>query len=152
AAVGLSAMAMVVTVWTLKQSKGTNARDKHGVLTLETKWAYSLLATTAILLMAAMPSGVFLTVGFQRALSLYESYAAHTFYEHVKKREKENAEWYRHILPEGHLDRGQSLPTHYKEFLSKTMGPESIPLNITSLSKPRNYRMLVLLHLYMWEP
>ena len=152
ATVGLSATAMGVTVWTLKQSKGTDARDKLGVVTLETKWAYSVLATTAILVMAAMPSGVFLTVGFERALSLYESYAADAFYKHVEKRKKENDEWYRHILPEGHLGAQQSLPTQYKEFFSETLDLESIPANLTTLPKLLNERMRDLLHLWMWEP
>lgn len=151
AAVGLSATAMGVTVWTLKHSKGTNARDQHGVLSLETKWAYSVLATTAILVLAAMPSGVFLTLGFQRALSLYESYAANIFHTHVQERKKENAEWYQHILPEG-LNVRPSLPTQYEMFLSEDLEKESIPSNLTSLRKQINERMRGVLHLWMWEP
>ncbi len=171
AAVGLSATAMGVMVWILKKSEGTSARDEHGVVTPETKWAYSTLATTAILLMAAMPSGVFLTVGFQRALSLYESYAAHTFYKNVEKLGKDNDEWYQHILPETQFDARQkyveptcngwsvklncirkSLRTQYREFLSDTLWPDSVPPNLTSLPKLLNEKMRGLFHLWMWAP
>lgn len=154
AAIGLSATAMGVMVWTLKKSEGTSARDEHGVVTSETKWAYSVLATTAILLMAAMPSGVFLTVGFQRAISLYESYAAHTFYKDVEKLGKDNDEWYQRILPESQLAARQKhlQPTQYVEFLSDALSPNSFPPNLSSLPKLLNEKMRGLFHLWMWEP
>jgi hypothetical protein len=170
--VGLSSTAMGLTVWILKQSKVTGARDEQGVVTTETKWTYSVLATTAILVMAAMPAGVFLTIGFQRALSLYESYAAHTFYEQLDKRKKENAQWYQHILPEAQFNArqkfvrlqpcehwyvkqdclGPKLPTQYREFLSDALWPESTPPNLTAFPQLLNEKMRSLLHLWMWEP
>ncbi len=104
-AVFTSCLAMGTMVWALRVADGnervdlSKTRGERGALSPQTKWAYSGLATTAILLMAAMPSGIFVTVGFQRALSLFESHAAHTFNQQVEEGEKERERWFNHILP-----------------------------------------------------
>jgi len=173
AAVGLSSTAMGLTVWILKQSNGTGARDKHGALRIETNWAYSVLATTAILLMAAMPSGVFLTVGFQRALSLYESYTIQTLYRNVEDSTRERQQWYQRVLPSTQFDAMKSLSAPaqcpgccaclkgtntrqaslYWEFLLDCpVAVSANPLEQPTFPQSLNDMMRVLLHLWMWDP
>lgn len=115
-AVVISCIAMGIMVWCLrtnpanKQVGLSETRGERGALSPHTRWAYSGLATTAILLMSAMPSGVFLTVGFQRALSMYESYAAHEFHMQIEKRKEESFRWHQHILEKDRFIRMFSIP------------------------------------------
>lgn len=174
----MSCFAMGIMVFTLKTADGNErvnikkTSGEHGALSPRTRWAYSGLATTAILLMAAVPSGVFLTVGFQRALSLYESHAVATFEQKVEERKKENLRWYQHVLPEAQFKRvetrplanptprwsvppPQFKPSEYWEFLLAHNSVATIdgPLNLTALP-PEWFkeRSRSLFHLWMWEP
>lgn len=115
-AVLLACLAIGIMVVALKAIDGKERVDRNktpserGALSPHTRWAYSGLATTAILLLAAIPSGVFLTVGFQRALSLYESHAANEFRMQIEKHREESLRWYQHILEKDRFIRMWSIP------------------------------------------
>ncbi|HQY57815.1 MAG: hypothetical protein V9G17_17780 [Nitrospira sp.] len=162
-AVVISCIAMGIMVWCLrtnpanKQVGLSEIRGERGALSPHTRWAYSGLATTAILLMSAMPSGVFLTVGFQRALSVYESYAANEFHMQIGKRKEESFRWHQHILGKDRFNDSPLAGIEYWQFLFNcdwtSTAQKSGTVNLTA--QPPEWfmeRTRSLLHLWMWAP
>jgi hypothetical protein len=174
-AVLLACLAMGIMVVALKAIDGNERVDRNKAsgereaLSPHTRWAYSGLATTAILLLAAMPSGAFLTVGFQRALSLYESHALDRFYKQIHEEEEERSQWFQRIVPDVQSNKFQQFEwppcsdnsptraTEYRFFLpdckSILEGKTIKPTNLTA-QRPEWFkeRTRSLLHLWMWDP
>jgi len=153
---------------------------ERGALSPKARWAYSGLSTTAIVIMAAMPAATFLTVGFQRALSLYESYSVEKFRQDISDREEDRKHWLQHILPTQEVKKIQwrsnissnskhrthSWSNHFQdeEFFEITRywcfvlkcEPEnqSIELPNISAQPPEWFKETnrSLFHLWMWDP
>ena len=133
--VGTAIIVTLFTIWRLKANASVPATEgsrtsPNKQQRFQARWAYSSLATTTILILAAIPAGTFLTIGFHRSLSLYESFSVHNFTEQISERRDQALVWQRHILPPKRFNSlqgtvsGEShgedsfMPVHYPDFLA----------------------------------
>lgn len=94
----------------LKDQAREHAQDKmreEAGLSDQTRWAYTALATSTILVLTCLPAGTFLAIGFQRATSLYESFAAVDLNKQQQTKQQAYTDRLRRMVPlEQELGKG----------------------------------------------